>query len=818
MTGVLTADNALDPDSVGGKAAALCRMTAAGFDVPSFVVLTDAAFGGGGNGGTALRSAARRALPAALAGLGPGPYAVRSSARGEDGAEASHAGQFETVLNVPAAEVEQAARRVRLSGLAAHVAEYRAQRGVRDAGLPAVVVQAMVPARAAGVAFSADPASGRRDIAVIAAVKGLGDALVAGEVDGESWAVAQDGQIHAAPETPEVLTDAEAEAVATLARRAEAAFGAPQDIEWAYDGSRLRLLQARPITTGLRPAPRPDGTLVVLDNSNIVESYPGLVSPLTYSFAAYCYDRVYRAFVALLGVGDDRIAENGEVFANLLARVDGRVYYNLGNWYRALALLPAFSLNRGYMETMMGVEDPLPPELTDRLAPPPARGLRRVREYLRLGRIAAGLAVEAARLGRTRRRFLARLETAIGEGPDPAAANLTELAATYRRIEGTLLDKWDAPLVNDFLCMVGFGASRALLGKWAGDRGHAFHNDVMIGQGGIVSAEPARRIAEMGRIVRGDDAALAALAKGRAAVAGFGALDAGISAYLTDFGDRCTEELKLESLPLSEDPAPLLAAIASAARRPEAPEQARAVPDWQALMPGMPVRRRIVRALTGWAAARVRDRENLRFERTRIFAHARRIFLAIGREFHANDLLDDPRDVLCLTVTEVLGAIEGSGLSRNLKAVVAQRQAEAAADHARPEPPERILLRGAVAAHRPKAAAMPVSEGGDLRLGTGCSRGAVTAPARVVRDPRRQTLHPGEILVASNTDPGWIALFAGAAAIVVERGSLLSHSAIVSREMGIPCVVGIRDATRWIETGDIIEVDGGSGRVSKRNG
>ena len=113
---------------------------------------------------------------------------------------------------------------------------------------------------------------------------------------------------------------------------------------------------------------------------------------------------------------------------------------------------------------------------------------------------------------------------------------------------------------------------------------------------------------------------------------------------------------------------------------------------------------------------------------------------------------------------------------------------------------------------------MPVSEGGDLRLGTGCSRGAVTAPARVVRDPRRQTLHPGEILVASNTDPGWIALFAGAAAIVVERGSLLSHSAIVSREMGIPCVVGIRDATRWIETGDIIEVDGGSGRVSKRNG
>ena len=94
----------------------------------------------------------------------------------------------------------------------------------------------------------------------------------------------------------------------------------------------------------------------------------------------------------------------------------------------------------------------------------------------------------------------------------------------------------------------------------------------------------------------------------------------------------------------------------------------------------------------------------------------------------------------------------------------------------------------------------------------------VTGLARVVRDPRREMLEPGEILVASNTDPGWIALFAGAAAIVVERGSLLSHSAIVSREMGIPCVVGIRDATRWLQTGDLIEVDGGTGEVRKRDG
>ena len=273
--------------------------------------------------------------------------------------------------------------------------------------------------------------------------------------------------------------------------------------------------------------------------------------------------------------------------------------------------------------------------------------------------------------------------------------------------------------------------------------------------------------------------------------------------------------MKLESLPLSEDPGPLLAAIASAAHRPDGGAAERPEPDWAALMPDSPFKRTVARLLTGWAAARVRDRENLRFERTRIFAHARRVFLAMGREFHARGMIEGPRDVLFLTVAEVLGAIEGAGLSRDLSALIALRKAAAEADAARPAPPERILMRGAIAAHRPLAEAIAPAGTGADRQGTGCSKGRVTAPARVVRDPRRETLLPGEILVAANTDPGWIALFAGAAAIVVERGSLLSHSAIVSREMGIPCVVGIRDATRWIETGDLIEVDGASGQVRK---
>ena len=105
-----------------------------------------------------------------------------------------------------------------------------------------------------------------------------------------------------------------------------------------------------------------------------------------------------------------------------------------------------------------------------------------------------------------------------------------------------------------------------------------------------------------------------------------------------------------------------------------------------------------------------------------------------------------------------------------------------------------------------------------IRTGTGCSAGEVCARARVIHDPRTQRLEPGDILVARHTDPGWIALVSAAAAIVVERGSLLSHSAIVARELGIPCVVGLKQATLWITDGEMLKVNGATGRVERTDG
>ncbi|MCB1546844.1 MAG: hypothetical protein KDJ41_03220 [Hyphomicrobiaceae bacterium] len=826
MKYVYAMGEAHDVEHVGGKAAALARLATAGFAPPEFFAISPAAFDESG-----LKPEAAGDLSRALSSLGPGPFAVRSSGRQEDGAAHSHAGQFLSRLNVPVAEVPAAAHEVWRSGFSESVVAYRRQHALdANDGAPAVIVQRMVPARAAGVVFTADPVAGRRDRMVVSATAGLADRLVSGEVDGVDYALDKATGVPSAPlEADGPLSARDLAGLADMARRIEAAMGAPQDIEWAFEADRLHVLQTRPITSRLSATPLPDATVTIFDNSNIVESYPGLVSPLTYSFAQYAYARVYRAFVGLLGVPEARVRANAAAFDNMLGRLDGRVYYNLINWYRCLALLPGFASNRAHMETMMGVGEPLPADIADRLAPPRPRGLSVVAEWGRIARMAWRMSLAAVRLQGTIRDFNRRLDAALGRAAlDLETAPLTALAAEYRRIEAELLDRWDAPLVNDFLCMIAFGASRKLLERWLGAEGLALHNDVLIGQGDIVSAEPAQRIAALGREVSAAPGLSAALRRdGLAALAGHPGIRGGIDSYLAKFGDRCTEELKLESTTLDEDPTPLLLAIAAAAERP--PQLERQTIDagakLKALFAGRPLRRSIAGLALSLAKARVRDRENLRFERTRVFGRARRIFMAMGRELAANGVIAEPGDVLMLTVQEVLGAIEGFSVSSNLEGLVAVRRAEMTRGRALADPPERVTITGAVACRRPASAEAQIAErsadtdgNGEARMGTGCSAGRIVGKARVVTDPRSQALEPGEILVARHTDPGWIAVFANASAIVVERGSLLSHSAIVARELGIPCVVGVKGATQWLATGDEIEVDGVSGSVRRHHG
>ncbi len=858
------AAHAADARMLGGKAAALARLYAAGLPVPPYVVVTTAGaraaigdamwqqIAAAPDATTVAALLAKVALPASLSAaidaalmeLVPAAthFAVRSSAAEEDSREHSFAGQLASFLNVPRVEVAARVVDVWRSAFAPSVYAYRRERGLRGPPhLPAVLIQPMIDAAAAGVAFSADPVSGRRQVAVVAAVRGLGDVLVAGTASGDSWQVDRAGAIIARDPVDAnhpVLDDGMVHAVAALARRCAAIFAAPQDIEWAIEGDTLYLLQSRPITT-LAALPDPDGVLTLWDNSNIIESYGGMTTPLTYSFARRAYQAVYQELVRILGVSRPMIQANQAVFANMIGLIHGRIYYNLLNWYRALALLPGFKANRRFMEQMMGVKESLPADIVAGLGE--ANWRDRLADRVHLARTVLGLLAAYAGLGRRERRFYARLDRALGEGtPDLSDWRADELLAYYRRLESDLLPNWDAPLVNDFFAMIFYGVLRQLTTNWCGDAQGGLHNALLTGQGGMISAEPAARVRVMAALARQAETRapgfLATLAgndprASAAAMAAHPEFAAAYQAYLDRFGERCLNELKLESATLHDNPLPLLHAVAQLARQP-----ASAVDASQAEAASHAVRRAaeaharralagkpLRRALFGWvrdnARARVVARENLRFARTRVIGRARQILRELGRRLYAEGVLHDPDDVFYATVEEVCGWGEGSAVAENLAGVVALRKAEYAAWAKEPLLPSRFATSGAVyAGNRFEAAPAPVAAGAQdatVFRATGAAPGHVTGRARLVRDPLTAQLEAGDIIVAEHTDPSWIMILPLAGGLIVERGSLLSHAAIVARELGIPGIVAAPGALEWLREGEMVEVDGGAGTVRR---
>ncbi len=235
------------PALAGNKAATLAVLRRAGFEVPPGIVVSAE---GLNDTHDELPEAVRKTLAEVPDLLGPGPWAVRSSSTAEDSEWASFAGQFETVLNVDRAGLADAVLRCCRSGLTDRV---RAYGGDRETGSMAVLIQPMIAADAAGVAFTTDPVTGRHRT-VIEAVQGLGERLVSGAATPERWIVEENGSI-AAPSVATALNAEKARSVGDLARKVELHLGRPQDIEWAIGGGSLWLLQARPITTLPRPGP-----------------------------------------------------------------------------------------------------------------------------------------------------------------------------------------------------------------------------------------------------------------------------------------------------------------------------------------------------------------------------------------------------------------------------------------------------------------------------------------------------------------------------------------------------------------------------------
>jgi len=278
------------------------------------------------------------------------------------------------------------------------------------------------------------------------------------------------------------------------------------------------------------------------------------------------------------------------------------------------------------------------------------------------------------------------------------------------------------------------------------------------------------------------------------------------------------DELKLESSTLRDDPMLLLRSVANLAGykheslRTNSREQAEARVG--ATLRARPLRAAVFHWVLKHARRRVVARENLRFERTRVFGRVRLIFLELGRRLYAIDRLRDPRDVFYLEVEEALGFVEGTLACIDLAGLVQVRCKQYEAYTLGDAPPSRFETHGAVNLGKPQSKSETGQDAtATMWQGIGACPGAVRGRVRIVRDPRNAQLEPGEILVAERTDPGWVLLFPLAAGLLVERGSLLSHSAIVARELGLPAVVNLSGITEALQSGWEIEMDGASGVV-----
>jgi len=885
MTLVLSSLDKTDLKKMGGKAGALSALTDTGISIPSWFVIVPEGFQ------VSLSSTQRQMLlqvsdqkeiqtifdeitlsPDLLKevkvqyqhlGDQVSHVAVRSSGVQEDGVEHSFAGQFDSFLFVTQENLSPRIIDVWRSGFNERLLAYRRENqleGLPEA--PAVLVQAMINSEVSGVAFSADPVSGQRSVAVVSGLRGLGTALVGGDADADTWRVDLDGTILDRNVVPKILehrpdpnsvegvvsqeiiepdaskpalTDVQIIQVAALAHRTEHYFSRPQDIEWAMRDGILYLLQSRPITS-LSTLPDPDGVHAIWDNSNIVESYSGVTTPLTFSFALYAYEGVYREFCRLLSVPKASIQANDMIFRRMLGLIRGRIYYNLLNWYRLIALLPGYTFNQRFMEQMMGVQEGLPEDITQ-AASKSTRSARLI-DLFRLIRTMAGMVINQVRLPRMIDQFYDRLNTVLVPPTPPfESRRLDQLCGDYRRLEQTLLTRWDAPLINDFFAMIFFGVLGRLTSKWCSeeeDEQNSLQNNLVCNQGGMISAEPAKRILEMARLVAPHKDLVHALCHSRTAVAvqtlrSYQELGSLYDDYIHTFGDRCLDELKLESITLYDDPEPLIRSIGHAASR---------IAQGQMFETGIasdvrkdaeqkvrkslarnPFRRLIFAWVLRNARRRVRDRENLRFERTRLFGRVRRIFLEVGRRFFAEGVLDDPRDIFYLEVNEILSYIEGAASCQDVRGLAVARRSAFKSYTEMEIPADRFGTFGSpYIAHQYQSQSSNqagddnLSDSEELR-GIGCCPGVVRGPVRVIRDPRGAELQQGEILVAERTDPGWIMLFPAAAGILVERGSLLSHSAIVAREMGIPAIVSLAGVTTRLTTGDVVEMDGAQGIV-----
>ena len=826
---------------IGGKAKHLHLLQQLGLNVPKWVVLpyTKTAVLTGASLNHFLNDISEEVQ--AYFGADK-KFAVRSSAIQEDGINHSFAGQFHTELNVDVEDLPGAIIKVLNSVESDHIISYCKQKNIGGKLNMSVIIQEMINPEISGVAFGINPVNGNRNEKIASAVFGLGEGLVSGELNADHFVIGQEmkktivqkekarvsteqgTELIDLPKRKQfqiTLDDAKIKQINNCLDLLKDAFGKAQDIEFGFIEDDFILFQSRPIT-GLDKLADKSGELIIWDNSNIVESYPGVSSPLTFSFILKVYEGAYKQISKIFGVSQKTIDTKSEIYENLLGSIRGRVYYNLKNWYRMLAQLPGFKLNAGFMEGMMGVKESFTLEKEE-------KSMGKFEAWMRVIFSIIKMIWQLIKLPKSRIQFHNLMDASISkyEAIDFDQCDAAELMKHYQKFEGILLKEWKAPLVNDLYAMIFFGLLQKMSKKYFPDN-PSIGNQLVAESGDIISTKPAKRLLKISSLIQEDPIAKSLFIDHNSEIIWqrleeFPMIQKEIEDYIAAFGDRCTGELKLETITYKQDPTQLIHIIKNYVKQ-EIKQKKRtteAKVDSEKIVKQRlkknPFKFMLFNYVLNKSRSMISGRENLRFERTRAFAMVRNIFIAIGKQWYAEGIIADPRDIFLLEQKEIFDFIKGTSCNSNLIHLVENRKTMQETFQSEEAPSERIKTYGTVyhANNFYDSTQEKITEG-DIS-GIACCAGVVKGKVQVIHDPSEIDSLEGDILVTTSTDPGWVALFPTASAILVERGSLLSHSAIVAREMSIPCIVGISNLLKRLKTGDLIEMDGSTGLVKILN-
>jgi len=865
------ADPGTTLETVGGKGASLARLIAAGLPVPDGFHVTTAAYQRfvAENdlqpsilatlepvdvSQPATLEAAATAIGALFAGAQTPPdvasaialayavlagrdpvVAVRSSATAEDLPEASFAGQQDTFLNVQGySEVLAAVKRCWASLWTARAIGYRARQGIGAAGLSlAVVVQALVPAEAAGILFTANPVTGRRDQAMISAAWGLGEAVVGGlvtpdaiTVDKVSGAVLErqtaDKQVMTAcvnggtEEQPvpaelrraPVLDDEAAGELVRLGVQIEELYGMPMDIEWALADGRLAIVQARPITAlpeeALVPEPKAPAAIEwQLPNpkgqymrGSIVDMMPDPVSPLFATLGLTTVGRVgIKEVMRPLTRSEPVLPEDYILTINSYAYMG--VAYTPRQWWWILTHM-MLGFPRILREAIPLWRDEIRPRYVETVA----RWQGRPLEAMSTAELWAG----AQEVNDAAMLHLASLLVAT-TGASAGAEGL------FTRVYEKMVQRGGDPAATTFLMgydSIPIRAEKSLydLAEWV----HARPQLAAL----LLDTPSADLAAQL----------LLTPSPSTSPLTDWPELQARFEAHLRNYGHIMYNLDFAKQLPL-DDLTPMLEAIkmylrgqgANPHERQHATEEDRVQATATILERLKGLRRWAFRKTLGMAQTMAQVRENAIADIGLGYPVLRRMLRELGRRFAQTGLIAQPEDIFWLEadqVREAVAAVERGEPSSSLAECVAQRKAtHEALKHVTPPPmlpPKKKYMGFDMAAWTPAA---EESQTGGILKGVATSAGQVTAPACVVRGPEDfDQMRPGDVLVAGITTPAWTPLFAMAAGVVTDIGGPLSHGSIVAREYGIPAVMGTGVATRRIRSGQVITVDGTAGVVT----